>query len=113
MTTFLVTAAYREVIDQPQVYETTVGADSPEEAEQVAQDQCRDDNGMEPDDPNPLIDVYVRPLAEPEQIVRFVLDFMGDEHDEDVRVNGMDDRNITRCAGQLAQAFPNMEGVAT
>jgi hypothetical protein len=60
--TWLITAAYADVVDLPQVYETTVEADTEEEAIKVAQDQCRDDNGWEPNDADPLCDVFARPV---------------------------------------------------
>lgn len=66
MTTYLVTAAYADVIGDPQVYETEVDADSVPEAERAAQETCyRDNHGLtdEPVSPSDymLVDVFARP----------------------------------------------------
>lgn len=67
---YLVTAAYADVVtsEGPQVYETTVDANSTEEAITEAQRQCAVDNGHTeddmPDEPM-LIDVFARPLPRP------------------------------------------------
>lgn len=67
MDRYLITAAYAEGLgDNPQAYETDVDADSAPHAEQVAQEQCRRDNGHGDAMPGdgwyaPLVDVYARP----------------------------------------------------
>lgn len=64
---WLVTAAYANVVDQPQVYETTVEAETVEEAEAEARRICIEDNGGDPNDPDctefDLTDVFARPAA--------------------------------------------------
>lgn len=66
---YLVTAAYKDVVDTPQVYETEVDADTAEDAEVVAQVACYRDNHGEPDarvtpDDYMLTDVFARPVAQ-------------------------------------------------
>lgn len=61
---YLVTAAYADVVDEPQVYETTVEAESVEEAETIAQRQAIEDNGGtvgEDDETFALTDIFARP----------------------------------------------------
>lgn len=67
--TYIVTAAYADVIDEPQVYETEVEASSVEEAESAAQAQARKDNGHAGSD-DLLTSVYarVKPLARPDVV---------------------------------------------
>lgn len=61
---YLVTAAYADVVDEAQVYETSVDAESVEEAEQLAQRQAIEDNGGtvgEDDESFALTDIFARP----------------------------------------------------
>lgn len=61
---YLVSAAYADVVDAPQVYETSVEAESVEEAEQMAQRQAIEDNGGtvgEDDETFALTDIFARP----------------------------------------------------
>lgn len=59
------TAAYAAHLgDEPQVYEPgEFEADSPEEAEALAQQQCREDNGFDADE-DPLVDVFACPVVD-------------------------------------------------
>jgi hypothetical protein len=66
---YLVTAAYKDVVDEPQAYETEVDATSPEQAEKHAQEDCyRDNHGLtdEPVSPDDymLCDVFARPAPD-------------------------------------------------
>lgn len=78
MPTYLVTGAYAEVVDQPQVYETEVEADSVEEAERLARERCIADNGGDPADgensPYALTDVFARLKVQIEDLHMGVLD---------------------------------------
>lgn len=60
---WIVTAVYADVIDEPQVYDTTVEAETEEDAEQIARRAAVEDNGGTwPDDKGSyeLTDLYVR-----------------------------------------------------
>ena len=67
---YLVTAAYKDTVDEPQVYETVVDADSTEEAEVAAQETCyRDNHGLTDECVHPadymLTDLFARPAPIP------------------------------------------------
>lgn len=94
---YIITAAYADdhLSDGPQVYETTVDADSVEEAEKAAQEQCIADNQWEDSEwecnygangqsrtPGPLVDIYARPELEDPLMEGIVQAMIARGHDE-------------------------------
>lgn len=83
MPNYIVTAAYEDVVDTPQVYETEVAASDPGEAAELAQRQAVEDNGGTwPDDLNSykLADIYarVRPVNLSPDDARLIIDALED-----------------------------------